>query len=370
MENDLSSQSVECVVIGAGAVGLAIAAKMAEKYEVIVIESGELIGSGVSSRSSEVIHAGIYYQPNSLKAKLCLQGSKLLYSYCKSRALFNDRCGKLIVACDTGEVKRLHEIMANAKASGVSDLSIINVPELNYLEPQLSALAALHSPNTGIFDSHQYMLSMQGDLERRNGIVAFNSRVSSVTPFSGGFKLKINDSTTPDITTRLLINAAGLGANELAHNIYGFPKTYIPKLYLEKGNYFTINGESVFSRLIYPLPSEAGLGVHLTFDENRRIRFGPDVEWVDEASYSVDKNRGGSFQSAIKRYWPGFSGELTPDYAGVRPKLVGPKCDPVDFRIDGEAIHGYPGLVNLFGIESPGLTASMAIAQYVSRLTS
>lgn len=358
------------MVIGAGAVGLAIAAKMAEKYEVIVIESGELIGSGVSSRSSEVIHAGIYYQPNSLKAKLCLEGSKLLYSYCESRAIFNDRCGKLIVACDTGEVKRLHEIKTNAEASGVSHLSIINVPELNYLEPQLSALAALHSPNTGIFDSHQYMLSMQGDLERCNGIVVFNSRVSSVLPFSGGFKLKINDSENPDIATRLLINAAGLGANQVAHNIQGFSHANIPKLYLAKGNYFTINGESVFNRLIYPLPSEAGLGVHLTFDENRRIRFGPDVEWLEDITYVVNKDRGVDFKKEIQRYWPRFSGELIPDYAGIRPKLVGPNCQPADFRIDGEAVHGYAGLVNLFGIESPGLTASMAIAQYVSRLTS
>ncbi len=356
------------VVVGAGVVGLAIARALAASgREVLVLDRERQFGTGTSSRSSEVIHAGLYYPPGSLKARLCVDGAQRLYSYCRERHVPHRRCGKLIVATDAGQFSSLQAVADRAAACGVVDLRWIEHPEVIAVEPQLRAEAALLSPNTGIVDSHALMQALLADAEAHGAVFAGASEVVGIEHTAGGYVLRIGG---PDGGFRLqaqeLVNAAGLGAQQLASRIEGLPEETVPPLYLAKGNYFTLAGRVPFSRLIYPLPDEAGLGVHLTLDLAGQARFGPDVEWVPALDYSVDPRRTPAFEEQVRRFWRSLPPRsLLPGYAGIRPKLVGPGEAAADFRIDGSARHGLPGLVNLFGIESPGLTASLAIAQQV-----
>ncbi|MBU2409769.1 MAG: NAD(P)/FAD-dependent oxidoreductase [Gammaproteobacteria bacterium] len=359
-------EHVDCVVIGAGVVGLAVARALAlAGREVIVLESEGAIGTGTSSRNSEVIHAGIYYAMDSLKARLCVEGKRLLYDYAQERALPHRRCGKLIVATSVAQVAQLDGIAARARANGVDDLQPLTREEARAMEPQLECRAALHSPSTGIIDSHALMLSLQGDLEEAGGIVAFKSQVKEAQCGSGRVALHTSDGTS--LECGLVVNAAGLHAPRLARRFSGLPEEAVPPSYYAKGNYFNLAGRAPFSHLIYPVPEVAGLGVHLTLDLGGQAKFGPDVEWVDSPDeLAVDGTRGDAFYAEVRKYWPALPDHaLIPGYAGIRPKISGPGEPAADFRIDGPAEHGVAGLVNLFGIESPGLTSSLAIGRYV-----
>jgi L-2-hydroxyglutarate oxidase LhgO len=361
---------VDCVVIGAGVVGLSVARALAlQGREVMVLESANAIGTGTSSRNSEVIHAGIYYTAGSLKARLCVQGKQMLYSYCAERGIGHRRCGKLIVATSEAQVAALQGIVAKAAANGVDDLVLLSRDEARAMEPQLECVAAIHSPSTGIVDSHALMLSLQGDLENAGGLVALNSGVASAQAGSDGIAL-VADGTQLMATT--VVNAAGLNAPAVASRIQGLGAHHVPQAYYAKGNYFTLAGRAPFSRLIYPVPEAAGLGVHLTLDLGGQAKFGPDVQWVDAADdLVVDPRRGNAFYAEVRRYWPALQdGALLPGYAGMRPKISGPGEPAADFDIQGPAQHGVPGLVNLFGIESPGLTSSLAIGGHVAGLLS
>ena len=362
------------VVIGAGVVGLAVARALAlSGREVMVLEREAAIGMGTSSRNSEVIHAGIYYPAGSLKAQLCVQGRQLMYAYCAERDIDHRRCGKLIVAHTPTQVAGLPGIAAKARANGVDDLVVLDAAQARALEPQLACEAALLSPSTGIVDSHGLMLSLQGDLEHAGGMVVCHSAVDMVTATAEGFVVRTADGT--ELLAATLVNAAGLQACALARRIAGLPPTQVPRPWYAKGNYFTLStGRSPFERLIYPAPEPdkhlAGLGVHLTIDLGGQAKFGPDVQWMDDPDdLSVDPARGDAFYAEVRRYWPGLpDGGLQPGYAGMRPKISGPNEPAADFRIDGPAVHGVPGLVNLFGIESPGLTSSLAIGELVAGL--
>jgi L-2-hydroxyglutarate oxidase LhgO len=359
---------VETVVVGAGVVGLACARALAlAGREVVIVEREALIGSGVSSRNSEVIHAGIYYPQGSLKARLCVAGRDQLYAYCASRHVAHRRCGKLIVAPDDARVPELAAIKRAAEANGVMDLVWLSGAEARVLEPELRCAAALMSPSTGIIDSHGYMLSLLGEAEACGGMLAYRSDVAGLEAAAGGVTLSFEDGLPP-LKARLVVNATGLEAPALAAAA-GLQLAHAPKRYYAKGSYFALAGRSPFSRLIYPTPERGGLGVHLTLDLAGQARFGPDVEWVDEPNYDVDSRRAERFYNAVRAYWPGLEdGRLVPAYAGVRPKISGPGQPAADFRICGPAEHGAPGLINLFGIESPGLTASLAIAEEVCRI--
>jgi L-2-hydroxyglutarate oxidase LhgO len=360
---------VDCVVIGAGVVGLAVARAMALRgREVMVLEAADAIGTGTSSRNSEVIHAGIYYSQGSLKARLCVQGKELLYAYCAERGIGHRRCGKLIVATNEAQVAQLHGIRDKAAANGVNDLVLLTRDQARALEPQLECVAALHSPSTGIVDSHGLMLALQGDLENAGGLVALNSPLARAECLQGAIHLTAQDGTVLEATT--VINAAGLQAQQLAGRFAGLPARHVPPSHYAKGNYFTLPGRSPFSRLIYPVPEAAGLGVHLTVDMGGQAKFGPDVQWVDSPEdLVVDPARGEAFYAEVRKYWPALAdGALTPGYAGIRPKIQAPHEAAKDFMIEGPRDHGVAGLVNLFGIESPGLTSSLAIGDYVSRL--
>ncbi len=362
------TDSIDCAVIGAGVIGLAVARELALRgREVIVIEADEAIGSGVSSRSSEIIHAGIYYDPGSLKARLCVQGRRRLYDYCAGHGIDHRRCGKLIVAAEETEIAALQGMFERDRANGVGDLEWLDGPEAVNLEPGLKAAAAFLSPSSGIFDTHAYMLALQGDAEAAGAAVAFRS------PVRGGHvghKRKVVDvggAEPLQLTCRNLVNAAGLGAQGVAAALEGVPKETIPERRLAKGSYFTLSGPCPFSRLVYPVPEEAGDGIHLTMDLDGQARFGPNAEWIDEIDYDVDEGLAGVFYKAIRRYWPALEdGTLSPGYAGVRPKVQVPGEPRADFIIQGAGAHGIDGLVNLYGIESPGLTASLAIAEYVA----
>lgn len=361
----------DCAVIGAGVVGLAVARALAlTGREVIVLEAEGAIGTGTSSRNSEVIHAGIYYPKGSLKARLCVEGKRLLYDYAGERGLPHRRCGKLIVATSEAQVAQLSEIMAKAAANGVDDMVLLSGDQVRAMEPQLQCLAALHSPSTGIVDSHALMLSLQGDLEGAGGVVALKSGVVGAECVGDAIVLKSIDGTR--LRCKSVVNAAGLGAPALARQFDGLPATSIPAAYFAKGNYFTLAGRAPFSRLIYPVPEAAGLGVHLTLDLGGQAKFGPDVQWVDSADdLVVDPARGDGFYAEVRKYWPGLpDGALIPGYAGIRPKISGPGEAAADFMIAGPAVHGVRGLVNLFGIESPGLTSSLAIGDHVAGLLS
>jgi L-2-hydroxyglutarate oxidase LhgO len=363
------AEKVECVVIGAGVVGLAIARALAMRgRETLVLEAADAIGTGTSSRNSEVIHAGIYYTPGSAKATLCVAGKHLLYAYCEARGVAYRRCGKLIVAADQEQVQALHRIEATARANGVPDLQWLSAAEAKAMEPALSCAAALLSPSTGIIDSHGLMLAMQGDLEDAGGTVALRAPVRRGHCARGAIHLEAGGKDDGvEVSARVVINSAGLHAQELARRIDGIPTASIPPSVYAKGCYYVLQGKSPFRRLIYPIPIPGGLGVHLTLDLAGQARFGPDVEWVEKLDYTVDPARADRFYGVIRSYWPDLpDGALRPGYAGIRPQLRHPGGPGVDFLIQGPETHGVPGLVNLYGIESPGLTASLAIAERVA----
>ncbi|MBN3807025.1 NAD(P)/FAD-dependent oxidoreductase [Paraburkholderia sp. Ac-20336] len=361
---------IECVVIGAGVIGLATARALAARgREVIVLEAAEAIGVGTSSRNSEVIHAGIYYPRGSLKAALCVHGREMLYDYCVERNVPHSRCGKLLVATSRSQIPQLESIMAKGRDNGVLDLMRISGDQAQALESALECVEAVFSPQTGIVDSHQFMLALQGDAERDGAVCAFHAPVQAIEARNGRFVVTVGGNASTTVSAACVINSAGLHANALARRIRGLDARHVPPLYFARGSYFSISGRAPFSRLIYPMPNEAGLGVHLTLDLGGQARFGPDVEWVDTIDYNVDPRRADSFYSAIRTYWPALPDDaLQPAYAGIRPKLSGPGEPAADFVIQGPAAHGVRGLVNLFGIESPGLTASLAIAQRVCEL--
>ncbi len=364
---------VDCVVIGAGVVGLAVARALAlQGREVMVLEAANAIGTGTSSRNSEVIHAGIYYPPGSLKARLCVEGKQLLYDYCAERGIAHQRCGKLIVATGDAQAAELPGILAKAAANGVHDLVLLSPAEAQAMEPQLRCVAAAHSPSTGIIDSHALMLSLQGDLENAGGAVVFNTPLAHASCSQGAITLVADDGT--ELQTASVVNAAGLHAPTLAARFEGLDASFVPPAHFAKGNYFTLSGRSPFSRLIYPVPDPAshlaGLGVHLTLDLGGQAKFGPDVQWVDSADdLLVDPARGDAFYAEVRKYWPALpDGALAPGYAGIRPKIQPPDAPARDFVIQGPGEHGVAGLVNLFGIESPGLTSSLAIGAAVAGL--
>ncbi|MDB5868971.1 MAG: dependent oxidoreductase [Polaromonas sp.] len=363
--------SIDCVVIGAGVVGLAIARSLAlQGREVMVLEAADAIGTGISSRNSEVIHAGIYYPQGSLKARLCVRGNELLYDYCAQRGINHRRCGKLIVAAAPAQVAQLQGIIDKAAANGVHDLVLLTGAQARALEPQLECVAAVHSPTTGIVDSHALMLALQGDLEAAGGILVLNMPLAQAHCSQGAITLVANDGT--ELQARSVVNSAGLQAQALARRFAGLDARFVPPSHYAKGNYFTLAGRSPFDRLIYPVPEAAGLGVHLTLDLGGQARFGPDVQWVDSPDdLVVDPARGEAFYAEVRKYWPALQdGALVPGYAGIRPKIQAPDEPARDFLIQGPAVHGVAGLVNLFGIESPGLTSSLAIGDYVSGLLS
>jgi L-2-hydroxyglutarate oxidase LhgO len=359
--------SVECIVVGAGVVGLAVARELAlAGREVVVLEQAEGIGTETSSRNSEVIHAGIYYPKDSLKALTCVAGKAMLYDYCAAHGVPHRRLGKLIVATGADQGAGLEAIRAKAAANGVGDLEHLTRAEAQALEPQLSCTEALLSPSTGIIDSHAYMLALQGDAEAAGAMFAFHTPVTRIVLESDGFVVETGGAAPMRLKAGLLVNAAGLHAPGLAAAMEGFPAGKRPGSWLAKGNYYALSVKSPFSRLIYPMPEPGGLGVHITLDLAGQARFGPDVEWVDHIDYTVDPARSQKFYAAVRRYWPGLpDGAIQPAYSGIRPKIAPPGENP-DFRIDGPAEHGIAGLVQLFGIESPGLTASLAIAERVA----
>lgn len=360
--------TVECVVIGAGVVGLATARALAQAgRDVVILERETHIGSGVSSRNSEVIHAGIYYPQGSLKAQLCVQGKQALYDYCASRHIPHRRCGKLIVATHADQIPELHRIAAAAAANGVEDLVWLEAEAAQALEPALNCVAALHSPSTGIIDSHAYMLSLLGEAEAEGAMIAYGAAVTSMRLDFDGVALTTGEETEPTLKARLVVNSTGLDAPDLASRVDGLDPAHQSQAYYAKGSYFTLSGRSPFDRLIYPTPEPGGLGVHLTLDMGGQAKFGPDVEWVATPDYDVDPARADRFYGAVRRYWPALpDGALTPGYAGVRPKISGPDQPAADFRIDVAPGQARTGLINLFGIESPGLTSSLAIADRVA----
>jgi L-2-hydroxyglutarate oxidase LhgO len=367
-------ERVDAVVVGTGVIGLAMAREIAARgLETIVLEAESGIGNGISSRNSEVIHAGLYDEPGSLKARLCVAGRPLLYAYCESRGVPHRRCGKLVVATSPAQVERLRAIARRAAENGVDGLRWIEASEARQLEPALHCLAALHSTVTGIIDSHALMLAYLGDLERAGGSLALQSPLLGATAVRGGFVLQVGGEAPLEIEAGVLVNAAGLHAPALARRIAGLAAADVPSPRFAKGNYYALAGRAPFSRLVYPVPEPGGLGVHLTLDLAGQARFGPDVEWLETASpedidYAVDARRSAGFYGAIRRYWPELKdGALAPAYSGVRPKLAGPGEAAADFMLQGPQDHGIAGLMNLYGIESPGLTASLAIAAEAAR---
>jgi L-2-hydroxyglutarate oxidase LhgO len=364
------TDTVDTIIIGAGVVGLALARRMAMAgREVVVLEAEDAIGTGISSRNSEVIHAGIYYAEGSLKGRLCRPGRDALYDYCRSHGIAHKRIGKLIVATAAEEVDALDELLAKAEANGVEDLERLSANQAEALEPQLACFGAILSPSTGILDSHAYMLALQGDAEAAGAVIALSSPIEGGTLSGDGITVRVGGTEPMQLHCRRFINAAGLGANAVAAGIVGFPAETVPPLYYAKGNYFTLRGKSPFQRMIYPVPVEAGLGTHSSTDLGGQTKFGPDVEWVEAPDYVVDPKRAEKFYQAIRRYWPALpDGALLPGYVGVRPKLVAEGVTRGDWVIHGPETHGVAGVVNLYGIESPGLTASLAIADYAAGL--
>lgn len=361
---------VETLVVGAGVVGLAIARSLAMSgREVVVLERARAIGTGTSSRNSEVIHAGIYYAPDSLKARLCVEGRHRLYEFCDRHGVAHRQCGKLIVTPSLAARGRLQTIAERAERAGVHSLEWLDARQARVLEPEVKAAAALLSPETGIIDSHGLMLSLLGEAQDHGAMLALGSQLVRAEGSPQGFEVRVagENGETLTIACRELINAAGLYASDVAGAVAGCPPEAVPRTRYAKGHYFTLRGRSPFSRLVYPTPDEASLGVHVTLDLAGQARFGPDVQWVESADdYDVPCSRAERFEKAIRDYWPGLpDGALTPAYAGIRPKLVGPGEAAADFRIDGATRHGVAGLVNLFGIESPGLTACLALAERV-----
>ena len=362
---------VEAVVVGAGVVGLAVARALAMRgLETLVLERENAIGTGISSRNSEVIHAGLYYPPGSLKARLCVAGKRQLYAFCESHGVVHRRCGKLLVATEPSQLPGLQALQAQAAANGVDDLVPLDAAQARAMEPALTCLAALGSPSTGLIHSHGLMLALQGDLERHAGMVALASPVHALHAGQDGHVIQVGGAQPMELAARIVVNAAGLWAPALAQAIPGLPAAAQPMARFCKGNYFSLAGRAPFSRLIYPLPNRAGLGVHLTLDLGGQARFGPDVQWLPDSDpatleYAVDPALAPAFEAEVRGYWPGLpAGSLQPAYSGIRPKLSGPGEAAADFCIDKPV----PGVVNLFGIESPGLTASLALAEEVADL--
>ncbi len=362
------TDELDCVVVGAGVVGLAIGRSLANAgRNVVVLEAEPEIGMHTSSRNSEVIHAGIYYDQDSLKAKLCVQGREMLYDYCEARRVPHKRIGKLIVASHESELDRLDAIREKAQKNGVTNLQRIGKAEIREREPAIAAEAALFSPSTGIIDSHTLMLSLQADIEACGGAVLTHSKVANARVSNGGFELSLDDSDET-FRCRMLVNSAGLYAGQFANRIAGLGDKYVPTTHFAIGHYFAYPGKSPFNHLVYPLPTDGGLGVHATNDMGNCARFGPDVEWIADVDYAFDDSRKSDFAKAIRRFLPDLDeNRLAPAYTGIRPKLAGPGEPARDFIIQDEAVHGIPELVNLFGIESPGLTACLAIGDLVAR---
>ena len=360
-------ETVDAVIVGAGVVGLAVARALALcGREVLILEGEAAFGTQTSSRNSEVIHAGIYYPVGSLKARLCVRGKSLLYAYCGARGVAHRRLGKLLVAVDDTELPLLASCASKAAANGVM-LQPLDAAQVARREPEVRAVAGLWSDSTGIVDSHGLMLALLGDAEAAGAMLVANTPVTGGQALDDGFRIRTGGSAPMALRCRILVNAAGLNAQRLARSIEGLGLAHIPPAHFAKGHYFTLTGRSPFSHLVYPMPDHAGLGLHVTLDLGGRCRFGPDVSgWPESPEYGFEADLEAKFYAAIRRYWPGLpEGSLQPGYTGVRPKLSGPTGAAGDFVIDGPAVHGVPGLVNLFGIESPGLTASLAIAEEV-----
>jgi L-2-hydroxyglutarate oxidase LhgO len=359
----------DAVVVGAGAVGLACGYALARRgLEIVVLESAPAIGQGVSSRNSEVIHGGLYYPTGSLKARLCVEGRRRLYEFLETHGVAYRRCGKLVVATEADEIPRLDAILAQAIANGVEDLSMIDGAAARALEPGLRAAAAVISPHSGVFDSHSYMLALRGEIEDRAGAVVTSTPFLGAEPQAGGgFRVRAGGEAPTELSARLLVTAPGLSAQSVAGKVEGFPADGIPARHLGKGVYFRLTG-APFERLIYPPPIPGALGTHYRKDLGGQAVFGPDLAYVETEDYSVDPARAEGFYAYVRRFWPALpDGALAPDYAGLRPKIHGPGEPQPDFRLDDERVHGLEGLVALFGIESPGLTSSLAIGEEVAR---
>ena len=365
------SERVDCVVIGAGVVGLAIARSVAlSGRDVIVVEKADAIGTETSSRHSEVIHAGIYYSPGSMKARFCVAGKKAMYAFCDDHGVDYNNCGKIIVATNDEQLPELDRLKITAAANGVTDLQWITPEQVTEMEPSVFCVGALWSPSTGILDSHAYMLALQGDAEEAGAVFAFMAPVNGGQVMNDGIRLDCGGDAPTSLVANLVINTAGLWAPSLSSKISGVPAETVPAAYYCKGNYYTLSGKSPFSRPIYPVPEKAGLGVHVTVDLAGQVRFGPDVEWVDGIDYDVDPARADKFYEEVRKYYPALEdGAIQPGYSGIRPKIQSPDEAARDFLIQGPDDHGIAGLINLYGIESPGMTSSLAIADYVKNMT-
>lgn len=362
-------ERIDAAVVGAGVVGLAVARELAcSGRSVIVLEKEAAIGTGVSSRSSEVIHAGIHYPHGSLKERLCIAGKRLLYAYCERHGVAHRRIGKLTVATDEADVARLRRLADHAREAGADEeLQWLDGDGARALEPGLACIAAVHTPSSGIVDSHALMLSLLGEAQDHGAVLARATPVTRAMRTANGWRV---ESGSDAIACDLLVNAAGLDAQAIAARIDGLDPACVPALHLAKGTYFACAGKAPFARLIYPLPVAGGLGVHLTLDLAGQARLGPDVEWTQARNYAPDPGKAGAFADAARQFWPGLdAGRLSPAYAAIRPKLSGPGEAAADFRVDGPNVHGMPGLINLFGIESPGLTACLALAAHVAALS-
>jgi len=358
---------MQILVIGAGVIGLAVARAAARAgHDVVIAEQEGGIGSGMSSRNSEVIHAGMYYPTGSLRAVHCARGRRMLYAYCGEHGIPYRKCGKLIVATNPAEEAQVAAIERQSLENGIEGLAMLDAAAARRLEPALASIGALHSSETGIIDGHAFMLALRGDLEDRGGMIAFRTRIERLHPDARGWTAEFSGQEAGLLEIDAVVNAAGLSAQALARATEGYPAERTPRLMFAKGNYFTYSGRPVFSRLIYPTPVDGGLGIHVTLDLSGRMRFGPDVEWIDRELYDVDPRRAELFYARIRRYWPGLPDDsLLPDYSGIRPKLTGPGEKAADFVIDGPPAHGLHGLVHLFGIESPGLTSALSLAEEV-----
>jgi L-2-hydroxyglutarate oxidase LhgO len=359
---------MQVLVVGAGVVGLAAARAAACKgHDVVVAEAANAIGTGISSRNSEVIHGGMYYATGTLRGRHCVRGRRWLYEFCASHGVPHRKCGKLIVATNQAELDKIGQIEVQGGINGVEGLELIGGNAAGAMEPELACIGALHSPETGIIDGHRYMLALRGDLEDAGGAIAFNIPVTGAVRKNGQWSVRFGGNSGGEFSFDAVANCAGLGAQSVARAFDDYPATRVPRLVLAKGNYFTFAGKPAFSRLIYPTPIVGGLGVHVTLDLAGRMRFGPDVEWVSQENYDVNPARAALFYERIRTYWPGLpDGSLSPDYSGIRPKLSGPGEPQGDFMIDTPAQHGLPGLVQMFGIESPGLTSSLSLGEEVA----